>query len=79
MGLVLQHNYLFSGTIMENIRYPVPHVTDEEVFAAAKALDVAGVLSERIVVPGALEIPAAIALAAEHYAGFIALGCQFIT
>lgn len=40
MGLVLQHNYLFSGTIMENIRYPVPHVTDEEVFAAAKALDV---------------------------------------
>ena len=40
MGLVLQHNYLFSGTIMENIRYPVPHVTDEQVFEAAKALDV---------------------------------------
>ncbi|HEY3321006.1 MAG TPA: ABC transporter ATP-binding protein [Planctomycetota bacterium] len=40
MGLVLQQNYLFSGTIMENIRYPRPQTTDEEVYAAAKALDV---------------------------------------
>jgi ABC-type multidrug transport system fused ATPase/permease subunit len=40
MGLVLQTNYLFSGTIMENIRYPKPQTTDEEVYAAAKALDV---------------------------------------
>jgi len=40
MGLVLQVNYLFSGTIMENIRYPVPETTDEQVYEAAKALDV---------------------------------------
>ncbi|HYG75104.1 MAG TPA: ABC transporter ATP-binding protein [Planctomycetota bacterium] len=40
MGLVLQQNYLFSGTILENIRYPVPETSEEEIFAAAKALDV---------------------------------------
>jgi ATP-binding cassette, subfamily B, bacterial len=39
MGLVLQVNYLFSGTVLENIRYPRPEATDEEVYAAAKALD----------------------------------------
>jgi 6,7-dimethyl-8-ribityllumazine synthase len=32
-------------------------------------------LSERVVVPGAFEIPAAVAMAAEHYDGFVALGC----
>jgi 6,7-dimethyl-8-ribityllumazine synthase len=31
--------------------------------------------SERVAVPGAFEIPGAIALAAEHYDGFVALGC----
>ncbi|MBV8188697.1 MAG: 6,7-dimethyl-8-ribityllumazine synthase [Alphaproteobacteria bacterium] len=31
--------------------------------------------SERVVVPGAFEIPGAIAFAAEHYDGFVALGC----
>jgi ABC-type multidrug transport system fused ATPase/permease subunit len=40
MGLVLQVNYLFTGTIMENIRYPRPEATDAEVIAAAQALDV---------------------------------------
>jgi ATP-binding cassette subfamily B protein len=40
MGLVLQINYLFSGTIMENIRYPRPSSTDADVIAAAAALDV---------------------------------------
>ena len=34
-----------------------------------------GALSERVVVPGAFEIPGAIALAADHYDGFVALGC----
>jgi len=40
MGLVLQVNYLFSGTILDNIRYPRPEATDEEVYAAAKALNI---------------------------------------
>jgi ATP-binding cassette subfamily B protein len=40
MGLVLQVNYLFSGSIMANIRYPRPEATDEEIFAAAKALGI---------------------------------------
>ena len=34
-----------------------------------------GAAFERIVVPGAFEIPGAIALAAGHYDGFVALGC----
>jgi ATP-binding cassette subfamily B protein len=38
MGLVLQVNYLFSGTVMENIRYSKPAATDEEVMNAAKAI-----------------------------------------
>jgi ATP-binding cassette subfamily B protein len=36
-GLVLQVNYLFSGTVMENIRYG-KEATDEEVIAAARAI-----------------------------------------
>jgi len=38
MGLVLQVNYLFTGTVMENIRYAKPGATDEQVIAAAKAI-----------------------------------------
>jgi ATP-binding cassette subfamily B protein len=38
MGLVLQSNYLFSGTVLDNIRYPRPDCSEEEVYAAAKAL-----------------------------------------
>ena len=37
-GLVLQVNYLFSGTVMENIRYGKENASDEEVIAAAKAI-----------------------------------------
>ena len=36
-GMVLQETWLFSGTIMENIRYGRLDATDEEVIAAAKA------------------------------------------
>ncbi len=36
-GMVLQDAWLFSGTIMENIRYGRLEATDEEVIAAAKA------------------------------------------
>ena len=39
-GMVLQDTWLFSGTIMENIRYGKPDATDEEVIAAAKAAHV---------------------------------------
>ncbi len=36
LGMVLQETNLFTGTIMENIRYGRPDATDEEVYAAAK-------------------------------------------
>lgn len=39
-GMVLQDTWLFSGTIMENIRYGRLNATDEEVIAAAKAAHV---------------------------------------
>jgi ABC-type multidrug transport system fused ATPase/permease subunit len=38
MGLVNQVNFLFSGTIMDNIRFGRPSATDDEVIAAGKAL-----------------------------------------
>lgn len=37
MGMVLQDPWLFSGSIMENIRYGRQSATDEEVIEAAKA------------------------------------------
>lgn len=40
MGLVLQVNFLFEGTILDNIRYPKPGTTDEEVYQAAKDLGI---------------------------------------
>jgi 6,7-dimethyl-8-ribityllumazine synthase len=52
-----------------------PEISDALYVGASRALEVAGVARERIAVTGALEIPAAIALAAEHYDGFVALGC----
>lgn len=36
MGIVLQETFLFSGTIMDNIRYGKINASDEEVIAAAK-------------------------------------------
>jgi ATP-binding cassette subfamily B protein/subfamily B ATP-binding cassette protein MsbA len=36
MGVVLQDTFLFSGTVMENIRYGRLDASDEEVIAAAK-------------------------------------------
>lgn len=52
-----------------------PEISDALYDGAAQALGVAGVLSERLEVPGALEIPAAIKLASESFDGFVALGC----
>jgi len=37
IGMVLQKNVLFSGTIKENLRWGNPDATDEEVVAACKA------------------------------------------
>lgn len=37
IGIVLQEPYLYSRTIMENIRITVPDASDEEVYTAAKA------------------------------------------
>ena len=55
-------------------------IAEELVKGAIAALKEAGLEFERIDVPGALEIPAAIAIAAQRthgipYAGYIALGC----
>ncbi len=36
IGLVLQKNHIFSGTIADNIRYGNMHATDEEIIEAAK-------------------------------------------
>jgi ATP-binding cassette subfamily B protein len=38
MGMVTQQNYLFSGTVAENIRYGRPAATEAEVRAAVDAL-----------------------------------------
>lgn len=37
-GLVLQQNYLFTGTVLDNIRYARPDASLDDVIAAAKAL-----------------------------------------
>jgi 6,7-dimethyl-8-ribityllumazine synthase len=52
-------------------------IADELNAGAIGALEAAGVAYERISVPGALEAPAAIRMAAEtgRYAGYVALGC----
>jgi len=38
MGLVLQVNYLFTGTVMENIRYASPGASEQDVINAAQAI-----------------------------------------
>lgn len=38
MGIMLQDSFIFSGTIMDNIRYGRLEATDEEVIEAAKAV-----------------------------------------
>ena len=47
LGYVLQDPHLFSGTIMENIRYGKLDATDEEVIAAAKIVS-ADTVAERM-------------------------------
>jgi len=38
MGLVLQENFLFTGTVMDNLKYGRPETADDAAAAAAKAL-----------------------------------------
>ena len=52
-----------------------PEISEALYEGAMKVLLAAGVSTERATVPGALEIPGAIRLAAAHYDGFVALGC----
>jgi 6,7-dimethyl-8-ribityllumazine synthase len=53
------------------------HISDMLVAGARAAVKAAGYESELLTVPGALEIPAAIAIAAHknNYAAYVALGC----
>jgi len=39
-GIVLQDTYLFTGTILDNLRYGYPNATEEEVATAAKLVGV---------------------------------------
>lgn len=53
-------------------------LADAQVAGAIRALEAAGASYERVSVPGALEIPAAIAFAhggPRHFDGYVALGC----
>jgi len=50
-------------------------IADMLLRGAKRVLRDAQAAFDVVTVPGALEIPAAIALAAEHYDGFVALGC----
>lgn len=38
MGIILQQNFLFTGTVMDNIRFGRPGASDEHVIAAAETL-----------------------------------------
>lgn len=46
MGIMTQENFLFSGTVMDNIRYGRPEASEEEVIAAAKAVHAHGFIIE---------------------------------
>ncbi len=50
------------------------HLADMLLAGARAALDAAGATHDTVTVPGALEVPGAIALAAEKYDAFVALG-----
>ncbi|CAN5917902.1 6,7-dimethyl-8-ribityllumazine synthase [soil metagenome] len=59
--------------IVESRYYP--EIADALIAGAEHEIGRNGALFERVVVPGAFEIPGAIALAAGRYDGFLALGC----
>ena len=47
IGVVLQKNVLFSGTINENIRWGKPDATEEEIIAACRAAQAHGFVTEQ--------------------------------
>ncbi|MBX6378342.1 MAG: ABC transporter ATP-binding protein, partial [Clostridia bacterium] len=51
IGFVLQDNFLFAGTVAENIRYGRPEATEEEVAAAGRAVGL-----ERLLGPDFLRV-----------------------
>lgn len=51
------------------------HISEQLLLGTTAALEEAGARWEVLGVPGAFEIPGAIALAADEYDGFVALGC----
>jgi len=59
--------------IVESRYYP--DIADALISGAEREIKKNGATAERVVVPGAFEIPGAIALAAGRYDGFLALGC----
>ena len=46
LGIVLQSNFLFTGTVLDNIRIGRLEATDAEVFAAAESLDCLDLLEQ---------------------------------
>ncbi|MCF7687482.1 MAG: ABC transporter ATP-binding protein/permease [Cephaloticoccus sp.] len=44
MGMVQQQNFLYSGTVMENIRLSKPEASEDEIRAAARRLDCLDIL-----------------------------------
>ncbi|HZJ56985.1 MAG TPA: ABC transporter ATP-binding protein [Clostridia bacterium] len=46
MGVMLQDSFIFSGTIMDNIRYGKLDATDEEVMDAARVVNAHGFITE---------------------------------
>ncbi len=46
MGIVLQQNFLFTGSILENIRLGRPEASDEEVLRAVRSLECMDVIAE---------------------------------
>jgi ATP-binding cassette subfamily B protein len=46
MGNVMQNNFLFSGTVMENIRLGRPGASDDDIIRAARSLDVLDLIED---------------------------------
>ena len=44
MGMVQQQNFLFTGTVLDNIRLSRPEATDEQIHKAARQLDCLDIL-----------------------------------
>ena len=46
LGIVTQENFLFTGTILDNLRFGRPEATDDEVRAAARAVGTDDLISQ---------------------------------